>query len=108
VTVALLLRCAGLHHLSALQQLEVLNVPCEKPHAMARLASQLPRLRSLRLQCCSAAGLAAKSFGKLALDAARALTKLQLRVSARDADMVRRLQLPPQLQVLLQHWPPSL
>ena len=96
------LRCAGLHHLSALQRLEVLTVPCDKPHAVARLASQLPRLRSLCLQCCSAAGLPAKSFGKLALDAARALTKVQLRVSAKDADIVRRVQLPPQLQVLPQ------
>lgn len=82
-------------------------MPCDKPHAMARLASQLPCLRSLRLQCCSAAGLAAKSFGKLALDAARALTKLQLRVSAKDADIVRRLQLPLQLQVLPWHEPLS-
>jgi hypothetical protein len=45
-------------------------------------------------------GAATKSFGKLALDAATALTNLQLRVSAHDANIVRRLQLPPQLQVL--------
>lgn len=93
------LRCAGLVHLSALQRLEVLNLPCNKPHAVACLAAQLPRLRTLFLQCCSAAGLPAKPDSMLALDAATALTALRLQVSANDVDVVQRLQFPPQLQV---------
>ena len=51
---------AGLQHLTTLQQLEVLRVPCDSPHAIARLAAQLPQLRSLALQlsaaeCCAKA-----------------------------------------------------
>ena len=99
--VLLLLRCAGLKHLSALQRLEALDVRCDKPHAVARLASQLPRLHTLSLQCCSAAGVTAKPYSVLALDAVTALTQLRLQVSADDADIVQRSRWPPDLQV----WP---
>ena len=93
-----LLHCAGLGHLSALQRLEVLDVQCDEPCALTRLAAQLPRLRTLCLQCCSAAGLPAEMDGDLALNAA--LTQLRLQVSADNADTVLHLRWPPQLQVL--------
>ena len=93
------LRCIGLERLSALQRLEMLNLPCNKPHAVACLVAQLQRLRTLFLQCCSAAGLPARPDSMLALDAATALTALRLQISADDVDIVQRLQFPPQLQV---------
>lgn len=92
------LRCAGLQRLAALQRLEVLHVPCDNPHAITHLAAQLPRLRSLDLRCCSAAGLQA-STQDLVLTAATRLTALRLRLSTAFPNVMQRLQMPPHLQV---------
>jgi hypothetical protein len=97
-TVELLDR-AGLQCLSALQRLKVLHVPCDNPHAIVRLAAQLPRLRSLDLRCCSASGLKA-STQDVVLTTVTQLTELRLRLSTAHADVMQRLRMPPHLQVL--------
>ena len=74
-------------------------MPCHNPHAITRLAAQLPRLRSLDLRCCSAPGLKA-SMHDLVLTAATALTELRLHLSTAFADVMQQLQMPPHLQVL--------
>jgi hypothetical protein len=89
ITLPSLLHLAGLQRLSALQRLEVLHVPCHNPHAVARLAAQLPRLRSL-LRCCSAPGLKASTHD-LVLTAATALTELRLHLSTAFADAMQQL-----------------
>jgi hypothetical protein len=95
-------RAAGLQQLSTLQQLELLDIPCNDPHAVAHLAVQLPCLRDLDLRCSSAArGNAGMASQRLSLAAAKELTHFRLHVSPADPDIVRHLQWPPQLQVLL-------
>jgi hypothetical protein len=92
---------AGLQQLSSLQQLELLDVPCNDPLAVARLAAQLPCLCDLDLRCTFAAQWNTGTSGQqLSLAAAEALTHLRLHVSPADADTVRHVQWPPQLQVL--------
>lgn len=90
---------AGVQELSGLQRLEVLHVPYTRPHTIAQLAAHLPALRSLDLWCCSKYAHK-EAVGQLTLAAATALTELRLHVCAAAADTVRRLQMPPNLQVL--------
>ena len=92
-------RCAGLQELSCLQRLEVLRVPCIEPHAITQLAAHLPALRSLDLWC-STARYHKQAAGQPTLAAATSLTQLHLHACPAAADTVRRLQLPPRLQVL--------
>ena len=96
--------CAGLQPLTALQQLEVLRVPCDDAQATARLAAQLPRLRSLDLRCCPMRCCAPgethdEATVPLQLMAATALTELRLHMCGGAAKTVKCLQMPPQLQV---------
>jgi hypothetical protein len=96
---------AGLQHLTTLQQLEVLRVPCDDAQGTARLAAQLPRLRSLDLRCCPMRCCAPEEAHEAAaapldLTAATALTRLRLHMCGGAAEDVKRLQMPPQLQVL--------
>ena len=95
-----MLHCAGLQELSRLQRLEVLQVPCTDPYAITRLATHLPALRSLELWCSSSAGAQEEAVGQLTLAAATALTELRLNVRTQAFDTVKRLQMPPRLQVL--------
>lgn len=92
---------AGLQHLSSLQQLELLDIPCDDPQAVARLAVQLPCLRTLDLRCTFAVQWNTGKAGQLSLVAAKALTHLRLHVSPANPDTVRHLQWPPRLQVLM-------
>ena len=93
--------CAGLQELSHLQRLEVLHVPCTDLHAVTRLAAQLPAVRSLDLLCSCSARAHQEAVGQLTLTAATSITELRLRACAScAADSVRRLQMPPRLQVL--------
>ena len=92
-------RRAGLHELSRLQRLEVLHVPCSSPLAITRLAASLPALRSLELWCCSATDVHEEAAGQLTLATATALTELRMHLCDAAADTVRRLQMPPRLQV---------
>ena len=102
-----LLSRAGLQKLAALQQLEVLRVPCDDAQAITRLAAQLPRLRSLDLRCCplrccSPKEIHLEAAAALDLTAAAALTQLRLHMCGGAFDTVQRMQMPPQLQVLRQ------
>ena len=94
--------CAGFQQLSRLRRLEVLHVPCISPHAITQLAAHLPALRSLDLWCCSTTDAHEETTGQLTLAAATSMTELRLHAcaAAAAADTVRRLQMPPQLQVL--------
>jgi hypothetical protein len=87
---------AGLQALSTLQHLGVLHVPCDDPHAIIRLAVQLPRLRSLDLRTSSSLGLQ-QDGRQLDVAAAAMLTELRLPVSTKDADLLQRMQMPPRL-----------
>lgn len=90
---------AGFQGLSTLQQLEVLHVPCHDVHAITRLAAHLLHLRSLDWQCRPEHEVHDEAGGELSLAAATALTELKLHVSGGAAGTVRRLQMPPRLQV---------
>ena len=92
-------RSAGVQELSGLQRLEVLHMPYTSPHTVTHLAAHLPALRSLDLWCCPEYAHK-EAVGQLTLAAATALTELHLHVCPTAADTVRRLQMPPCLQVL--------
>ena len=74
-------------------------MPCDDPHAIARLAAQLPRLRSLDLRCCSEQEAKASTHD-LVLTAATRLTTLRLHLSTAHPKFIQRQQMPPHLQVL--------
>ena len=92
--------CAGLQELSRLQRLEVLRVPCTDLHAIARLAAQLPAVCSLDLRCSCTTDAHEEAVDQLTLAAVTSITELRLHACAAAAESVRRLQMPPRLQVL--------
>lgn len=84
--------------MAVLRHLEVLRMPCSNPWALASLAVQLPRLRSLDLRLCCGDADAAK---QLSLSAATALTELRMTATTDDIVLVQQMVLPPRLQVLI-------
>lgn len=89
--------------LAALQQLEVLHLPCSDPVQCAALAAKFPKLRSLALRCCDSLLPDVERSNEvleLPWTGLTALTELRLTVSPDAVETVQKLQLvPPSIKV---------